>query len=302
MVKSSLNPFQQRRQGADPADHTAQLALAIADEVYLRSLLTDSLPTLAQPYEIGTISVQVGVPLRDHPQYSIDGVLTFEHIHCVLAGSGPEVPPLPEFQTHTEYQSVTHCHSDLSTLAENVAPSEAVNLLARAGFDADHIRQILQLPSQAWHHSWWYALGPEGVLTVPFQRHIRSRCFADGTFTLQFKDDYAQDRPHGFRSQSQNVPVMVHQDSLSFGENLTRLNRARRELNVSQALLIATDLSELEIEGYLRQNVSLSNQRHLQRPLTAHCRLCHRDLCPLHGVDSSPVMACRSFLPAEAVV
>ena len=77
---------------------------------------------------------------------------------------------------------------------------------------------------------------------------------------------------------------------------------ARRELNVSQALLIATDLSELEIEGYLRQNVSLSNQRHLQRPLTAHCRLCHRDLCPLHGVDSSPVMACRSFLPAEAVV
>jgi hypothetical protein len=302
MVKSSLNPFQQRRQGDAPAHHTAQLALAVADEVYLRSLLTDSLPTLAQPHEIGAISIQVGVPLQQHPQYSIDGVLTFEHIHCVLAGSSPQVPPLPEFHTHTEYQSVTHCHSDLATLAENVAPSEAVDLLARAGFDADQIRQILQLPSQAWHHSWWYALGPEGFVAVPFQRHIRSRCFADGTFTLQFKDDYAQDRPHGFRSQSQAVPVMVHQDSLSFGENLTRLNRARRELNVAQALLIATDLTELEIEGYIRQNVSLNNQRGMQRPLTAHCRLCHRDLCPLHGVDSSPVMACRSFLPAEALV
>jgi hypothetical protein len=248
------------------------------------------------------MAIQVGVPLRDHPQYSIDGVLTFDHIHCVLAGSGPEVPPLPEFQTHTEYQSVTHCHSDLATLAENVAPSEAVALLTQAGFTPDHIRQILQLPPQAWHHSWWYALGPEGFLTVPFQRHIRSRCFADGTFTLQFKDDYAQDRPHGFRSQSQAIPVMVHQDSLSFGENLTRLNRARRELNTSQALLMATDLPELEVEGYLRQAVSLSNPRGIQRPLAAHCRLCHRDLCPLHGVDASPVMACRSFLPATAIL
>jgi len=301
MVKSSLTPFRQRCPTPTPADHTAQLALAVADEVYLRSLLTDSLPPLAQPHEVGAMAIQVGVPLRDHPQYSIDGVLTFEHIHCVLAGSGPEVPPLPEFHTHTEYQSVTHCHSDLTTLAENVAPSEAVALLTRAGFTSDHIRQILQLPPQAWHHSWWYALGPEGFLTVPFQRHIRSRCFGDGTFTLQFKDDYAQDRPHGFRSQSQAIPVMVHQDSLSFGENLTRLNRARRELNTSQALLMATDLPELEIEGYLRQAVSLSNPRGIQRPLTAHCRLCHRELCPLHGVDASPVMVCRSFLPADAV-
>ena len=302
MVKSSLTPFRQRCQEGLETPQTAQLALAVADETYLRSLLTDSLPTIAQPHEIGAVAIQVGVPLKDHPQFSIDGVLTFEHIHCVLAGATPEGPPLPEFHTHTEYQAVTHCHSDLTTLAENVVPSEAVDLLTRAGFAPDQIHHILQLPAQAWHHSWWYALGPGGFLSAPFQRHIRSRCFADGTFTLQFKDDYAQDRPHGFRSQSQPLPVMVHQDSLSFGENLTRLNRARRELNVSQALLIATDLTELEIEGYIRQNISLGNQRGLQRSLSANCRRCHRELCPLHGVDSSPVMACRSFLPAEAVV
>lgn len=229
-------------------------------------------------------------------------VLPWSSLRSPHCGSGSRGLPLPEFHTHTEYQSVTHCHSDLTTLAENVAPSEAMALLTNAGFTPDQIRHILQLPSQAWHHSWWYALGPEGFLTVPFQRNIRSRCFADGTFTLQFKDDYAQDRPPGFRSQPQPLPVMVHQDSLSFGENLTRLNRARRELNVSQALLIATDLTELEIEGYIRQNVSLGNQRRLQRPLSAHCRRCYRELCPLHGVDSSPVMACRSFLPAEAIL
>ncbi|MFH7245277.1 MAG: hypothetical protein ACHWZW_20760 [Spirulina sp.] len=302
MVKSSLTPFRQRGQGSASIDQTAQLALAVADEVYLRSLLTDSLPTLAHPHEIGAVSIQVGVPLQQHPQYSIDGVLTFEHIHCVLAGSGPEVPPLPEFQTHTEYQSVTHCHSDLTTLAENVSSTEAMDLLARAGFDPDQIRHILQLPSQAWHHSWWYAIGAEGFLSVPFQRHIRSRCFADGTFTLQFKDDYAQERPHGFRSQSQPLPVMVHQPGLSFGENLIRINRARRELSSPQALLVATDLTELEIEGYIRQNVSLGNQRGIQRPLAANCHLCYRERCPLRGIDASPVMACRSFLPAEAVI
>lgn len=302
MVKSSLTPVWPRCSEATSAAHTAQLALAVADEGYLRSLLTDSLPIIAHPHEIGAVSIQVGVPLPQYPQYSLDGVLTFEQIHCVLAGASPEGPPLPEFHTHTEYQAVTHCHSDLVTLAENALPSEAIGLLAQAGFSPDQIRQILQLPAQAWHHSWWYTLDPEGFLTVPFQRHIRSRCFADGTFTLQFKDDYGQERPHGFRSQPQSLPVVVHPPGLSFGETLTHINRARQALSTRQALLIAADLMALEIEGYIRQNVSLVNHRGVERPLAANCRLCQRDLCPLHGIDASPVMTCRSFLPVDAVL
>lgn len=301
MVKSSPTPFRSSRQMPHPPVQEAQLALAVADESFLRSLLTDSLPAIAHPHEIGTVSVTVGVPLQAHPQLCIDGVITFEHIHCVLAGSYPDAPPLPEFHHHADYQAVTSCHSDLTTLAQNVSTSEAVDLLARSGFDPENIRHILQLPSQAWHKSWWYTLDPEGFLTVPFQRHLRTRCFADGTFSLQFKDYYAHERPTGFRSQTQQLPIIVHHPGLGFCDNLARINLTRRELNTPQAILIADDLTELEVEGYLRQNVSLGKQRGLQNPLAANCRLCHREKCPLHGVDSSPVMVCRSFLSADQV-
>ena len=302
MVQSSLTPFRQSYQVSPAPPQEVQLALAVADDGFLRSLLTDCLPAIAHPHEIGAVAIEVGVPLQQYPQFAIDGVLTFEHIHCVLAGSCPEAPPPPEFHHHAEYQAVTTCHSDLTTLAQNVLPSAAVDLLRRSGFDPEQIRQILQLPSQAWHKSWWYTLDPEGFLTVPFQRHIRTRSFADGTFTLQFKDYYAHERPSSFRSQPQPLPVMVHQPALSFCDNLARINLTRRELNTPQALLIADNLTELEVEGYIRQNVSLGKQRGLQSPLEANCRLCHRDKCPLHGVDSSPVMACRSFVPAEVVL
>jgi hypothetical protein len=302
MVKSFLAPSHYSYREPQAVPQAAQLALAVADAVFLRALLTDSLPAIAHPHEVGAVAIEVGVPLQQHPQLYIDAVLTFEHINCVLAGSYPEAPPPPEFHHHTEYQAVTSCHSDLTTLAQNVSPSEAVALLARSGFDPEHIRQILQLPSQAWHKSWWYALDPEGFLTVPFQRCIRTRCFADGTFTFQFKDYYAHDRPTGFCSQPQQLPVVVHQPTLGFGDNLARINLTRRELNTPQALLIADDLSELEVEGYIRQNVSLCKQRGLESPLEANCRICHRHKCPLHGVDSSPVMACRSFVPPEVTL
>ncbi|HIK43296.1 MAG TPA: hypothetical protein IGR64_00240 [Leptolyngbyaceae cyanobacterium M65_K2018_010] len=299
MAKSFLTPSRSGYRVPQEAVQAAQLALAIADEAFLRSLITDSLPAIAHPHEVGSVSIQVGVPLRQHPQRYMDAVLTFEHINCVLAGSYPEAPPPPEFDSHSQYQAVTSCHSDLTTLAQNVTPTEAVALLARSGFDPEQIHQILHLPSQAWHKSWWYTLDPEGFLTVPFQRWMRSRCFADGTFTFQFKDYYAQERPPGFCSQPQQLPVVVHQPSLGFCDNLARINLTRRELNTAQALLVADDLTELEVEGYIRQNVSLAKQRGLQTPLAANCRMCRQDKCPLHGIDSSPVMACRSYRSPE---
>jgi len=302
MAKSFRAPSQPSYASLRTAPQEAQLALAIADEAFLRALLTDSLPAIAHPHEVGAVSVEVGIPLQQSPHLSIDAVLTFEHIHCVLAGSYPEAPPLPEFESHTQYQAVTSCYSDLTTLAQNVTTSEAEALLSRSGFDPEQIRQILQLPSQAWHKSWWYTLDPEGFLTVPFQRCIRTRSFADGTFTFQFKDYYAHERPTGFRSQPQQLPVVVHQPTLGFCENLARVNLTRRELKTQQALLIAGDLPELEIEGYIRQNVSLCRQRGLQNPLEANCRICHQGKCPLHGVDSSPVMACRSFMAPDRVI
>jgi hypothetical protein len=296
MVSSPLASSAQRQRSTLSAVVDPQLALAVADEGFLRSLLTESLPAIAHPHEIGTIAVEVGIPLPS--QGRIDGVLTFEHINCVLAGAYPDAP-LPDVSNHREYQAITPCHSGLATLAQNVAVVEAEALLARSGFEPAEIQHILHLPSEGWHKSWWYSLNADGCLTVPFQRHIRSRCYTDGTVTLQFKDHYAQQRPEGFRSQPQKLPVVVHSPQASFCDNLAQINLSRQALATPQAILIADDLSELEIEGYIRQNVSLYRQRSLEYLLNANCRSCGQGQCPLQGVDSSPVLACRSFRPVD---
>ncbi len=297
MVSSFLAPSSQRQQATLPVAADPQLALAVADDTFLRSLLTESLPAIAHPHEIGTVTVDVGVPLPN--QGRMEAVLTFEHINCVLAGSYPEAPPLPDVSNHRQYQAITLCHSDLTTLAQNVPLTEAEALLARSGFTPEEIQHILNLPNQGWHKSWWYSLTPEGFLTVPFQRSIRSRCYTDGTVTLQFKDHYAQQRPEGFRSQPQKLPVVVHAPQISFCDNLAHINLSRQALGVPQAILIADQLSEVEVEGYLRQNVNLYRQRKLEHLLSANCPSCSQAKCPLHGVDSSPVLVCRSFRPVD---
>jgi hypothetical protein len=297
MVNSHITPSPYRQEVASPPLQEAQLALAVADEAFLKTLLTDCFPAIAHPHEIGAVSVEVGVPLPHRADGSIDGILKFEQITCVLAGAYADAPPVPEFSSHDHYQAVTQCHSDLSTLAHNLPLPEVVALLSRAGFDSEQVHQILHLPSQAWHKSWWYALDLDGNLTVPFQRLMRTRRFADGTITLQFKDYYGHAPPAGFRSAVTQLPILVHQPQLSFCGNLSLINLARRELQSHPAILMAQGLSELEVEGYIRQNVSLFQQQVVQLPLAANCRSCHQIKCPLHGVDSSPVMACRSFLP-----
>ncbi len=295
-LATSTSPSAQWQRSTLSAVVDPQLALAVADEGFLRSLLTESLPAIAHPHEIGTVAVEVGVPLPS--QERIDGVLTFEHINCVLAGAYPDAP-LPEVSSHREYQAITPCHSDLATLAHNVSLAEAESLLGRSGFEPGEVQHILHLPLEGWHKSWWYSLNANGFLTVPFQRHIRSRCYTDGTVTLQFKDHYAQQRPEGFRSQTQKLPVVVHSPQISFCDNLAQINLSRQALGTPQAILIANDLSELEIEGYIRQNVSLYRQRSLEYLLNANCRSCGQVQCPLRGVDSSPVLACRSFRPMD---
>ncbi len=303
MVKSSLSRLRHSYSVASPPPPEAQLALALADESWLRTLLTDSLPPLAYPHQVGAVSLQVGVPLSSNPQAKIDAVLTFEYIHCVLAGSYPGAPPVPEPGNHSQYQALTNYHSAVVTLAQNIPPSQAVQLLLQAGFNPEQTHQILHLPSQAWHKSWWYSLDLDGFLTTPFQRWIRTRHFADGTLTLQFKDHYGQERPTHFRSQPQQLPVIVHEPSLGFGDTLAQVNLARRELAVAQAILMVTAIAELEMEGYIRQQVSLFTQPGCRSSsvtatntwATANCRICQQSKCPMQGVDSSPVIACRSF-------
>lgn len=309
MVKSSLARLPYGSPVSRPSQPEGHLALALADESWLRALLTDSLPAIAHPHEIGAVSLQIGVPLSLTPQTRIDAVLTFEHIECVLAGSCAGAPPVPEPENHSQYQSLTNYHSELVNLALNITPSQAVQLLLQAGFNPEQTHQILHLPYQAWHKSWWYSLDLDGFLTVPFQRWICTRRFADGTLTLQFKDYYSRERPIHFRSQPRQLPVIVHQFALGFCDTLAQVNLARRELATTQAILMIAAIAELEMQGYIRQQVSLFIQPWsgghavdgTYPSTTASCRICQQTKCPMQGVDSSPVIACRAFSPLPGI-
>ncbi|HEY9878175.1 MAG TPA: hypothetical protein V6D29_06945 [Leptolyngbyaceae cyanobacterium] len=296
MVKSPLARTRRTAKAPTSLQEQIQLALALADEYSLRSLLSDSIPAIARPHEISQIRAEVSIPIPGTDRV-LDGLLRFERVRCVLAGTWPTLPAVPRLQGCHDFEHVSCCQSELVTLAQNITPSDAIALLSHAGFNADQISQVLHLPGEAWHKSWWFMADGEGFLTIPFQRLMRVRHFGDGTLTLQYKDYYAQERPAGFKGQPVQVPVVVRQSTEGFCAVLERANVARQAFSTQQVVLIAETVSDLEAEGFIRQNISLfTAQGVLQLPVTADCKRCQQETCPLRGQVHSPVTTCRAFV------
>ena len=175
-----------------------QIALAIADQPVLKSLLTDCTPPIAQPHRIGSIRSTIGVPVS--AAATADGTIEFEELHCVLADSPADLE-----QSVVEYSrlkgnqrghlDLIRHEADSQMLGQTLPLSSAISLLAEAGFSATQGREILNLPQDGWHKSWWYQADEAGQFTVPFLRLIRCRRYSDGSLTLQYKDFFAQEQP-----------------------------------------------------------------------------------------------------------
>ncbi|MFE4105630.1 hypothetical protein [Almyronema epifaneia] len=274
-----------------------QMALAIADQTRLRSLVLSSQPTLMPAHQLGAVTVQIGSPLAPK-SIAIDAVLDYEAIECILTETWAAVPkaggrsPCSRYQT---YEAITHYHSDLQTLGENMALSQAIALLSEAGFSAGQVTAILNLPQSAWHKSWWYMLDEMGDFTIPFQRHLRTRCFADGTYTLQYRDYYPQTCPACFKSQRRRVPLLIRVAQTSFWETLKILNYAREILQTSQAIVVCENVSDLELQGYVHQGISVYGSEQLAPNSAINCIRCTHGDCPMCGNPDSPVTACANF-------
>ncbi|MGF1521507.1 MAG: hypothetical protein ACFBSF_04210 [Leptolyngbyaceae cyanobacterium] len=239
-----------------------QLALAVATEEKLESLLANCVTAIAPLHQIGHVRVSVGVPPGTKGLDAIDAVLAYEHIWCVLSEGAPTL----EGYNARDYQYLTRCQSELKTLAWRVNLSEAIALLQHGGFHEEQIQRILQLPWEGWHRSWWDTFDPQGQLGLPFQRWFRTRCYGDGTYTLQYRDHYPQDAPSCFYGVWQQVPVMMAGSASQFGKVLTSLRTAQHVLKAPRCLLLADNLTDLEAEAYMRQGVSLYSLQ--QSPLT----------------------------------
>lgn len=270
-----------------------QLGLALADGDMLKSLLVDCSPAIALPHQIGQLRVAIGPPPETTGLEYIDAVIEYEHVWCMPTAGAPS----GEDFSVRDLQSLTRCQSDLKTLAWRVNLSEAIALLQHGGFEENQIQRILQLPWDGWHRSWWDTLEPQGQLGLPFQRWFRTRCYSDGTYTLQYRDHYPQDAPPCFRGIWQQVPLMISHATGQFGEILAGLRKARHTLQTDRCILLADELTDLEAEGYIRQGVSLYSLQ--GSPLTGQslCQRCDRVQCPMSDRSDTPVVNCKDYSP-----
>lgn len=281
-----------------------QIALAIADRHVLQSLLENCIPTLAKGRHIHTISTQVGVPTGN--QQTADGIVHFESKRCRLAAPGERIERSVVNNSRTlesrEVAKLTQHESDLQTLGNNLPMALTVSFLAESGFRPEQVEDILHLPYDAWHKSWWYAIDPGGNFTIPFLRQLRTLRYPDGTFTLQYKDFFEQNNPNCFISHTEKVLVLIKPDAQGFGETLRQLNYQRETLGIDQAILICGTISDLEAQGFINQGISVYPAVELILPTQSNCTHCGRDECAMNGIPDSPVALCYGFLAESEFV
>ncbi len=273
-----------------------QMALAIADLKLLKSLLTQCIPAIIQPEQIGEIASEVSVPMGDRG--AADGILHFEAIHCVLAQVQPQLDHSTNSGTNgsKETARLTQHESDMQTIAQHLPLAPAIALLAKVGFPPSHIQEILRLPHYAWHKSWWFALDADEQFTMPFLRCIRTLHYPDGTLTLQYKDFFESEKPVCFANLAQKVLVVIRDEAQGFGETLQQINQQRSALGSKQAILICNTISDLEAQAFIHQGVSLYSAMDLVLPMQANCLDCARHECLMNGNADSLVASCYGFL------
>jgi hypothetical protein len=279
-------------------DHV-QIALAIADTHVLKSLLVDCTPPLARAEHIGAITSKIGIPVESRK--TVDGMIQFESLHCILVNSPAEIEERVAATTEPqlrqrEYLKLTRCESEMQTLGHALTLAQTLAILTQAGFSDEQIDKIVNLPNDAWHKTWWYSLDDEGNFTVPFLRMMRTLRYPDGTFTLQYRDHFAQDKPRYFTSQEHKVMIEIRTEAQTFHKTLERINVSRVQLGIEKALLICDSISELEARGFISQGISVyATQKSVALATQSDCTACANYDCPMNGRSDSPVLTCRQF-------
>jgi len=287
-VPAAVVPWCDRDRTSGYSTERIQLALALADTAVLRSLLSTCTPVIMPPVRLGAVSTRISVPAG---HLVADGIITFEAIQCTLATIGLK-PPVDAFASgSTRDRRDPHCRYEtpLTTLVNSVSLSQAALVLNQAQIPPAQVQAILKLPRQAWHKSWWYSYRSP----LPFQRYIRCRRYDDGTVTLQYKDYFEQEPPPCFYSQAQQALVVIRRQPRPFGQTLADVNRLRQRLEVNRVVLIDQSIKATEVEGFIRQNISLYPVMTLANPI--NCAVCSCHDCPLQGQSNSPVTGCDRF-------
>lgn len=279
-----------------------QMAIAIADSTLLQSLLVNCLPPMMQPHQIGKVAAQVSVPAGE--QAIADAVLHVQSIQCMLADHQPveRQVMIERSGDSRELARMTRYESPLHTLSQHLPLAPTLSLLSESGFSPKQIQDILHLPQDGWHKSWWCGSDASGGFTQPFLRHIRTLHYPDGSLTVQYKDFFEQEAPPCFMNVTQQVLIAIRLDSQGFGSALAEINHHRDRLNLDRAILICNQILELEAEAFIRQGVHVYPARNLVLPSQANCMHCGCRECAMNGTHPSPVALCYRYLPESEFV
>jgi hypothetical protein len=297
MIHSSLAIDSDSGDRADSWHDRVQLGLAIADEITLKSLLTNSTPPIIQPHRLGGVRSAVGVPVTS--SLTVDATLEFEELQCVLAVPEELEQQIAEYSrlkgNQRGYLDLIRCEADTKTLGQFLPLANAIAMLNQAGFSTEQVQHILNLPYDGWDKSWWYQADAQGEFTVPFLRLMRTRRHPDGTITLQYKDFFAQQQPTCFKSCTHKLLIEILPSAHKFAQVIAKINLARQQSGLSEALLICDQISDLEARAFISQNISLYASHEIALPVWANCLTCSNESCPLQGESDSPVLLCRQF-------
>ncbi|MEB3233777.1 MAG: hypothetical protein VKJ64_22405, partial [Leptolyngbyaceae bacterium] len=235
-----------------------QLSLAILDPRQLRSMLLQAAPPPIADHRLGQVNLKMAVPLA--AGLTADGILRVEVISCRLADE-ETIPPLETTTSrchrHRAMVNQIRCETKLHNLGLNLTLTEAIARLQYALFSSGDIQRILHLPYHGWHRSWWEMVDPSHEFSLPFQRLMRSRRYADGTVSLQYKDQFSYLPPPCFRSHSETALFHIQRPGTPFATTLAQMNRSCETLGLDHAILIYRHLTKPEYEAFQHQGVRL---------------------------------------------
>lgn len=275
-----------------------QIALAIAEADLLKSLLVNCTPPIAQPHRIGGIHSTIGIPVAGG--VAADGMIEFEEIHCVLAESSSQLEQeiaaySRRYGNQRGYIDLTRCETETRTLGQMIPLAQAIAILTEANFTRSQVQKILNMPLDSWFKSWWYQADAAGEFTIPFLRLLRSRHFADGSVTLQYKDFFAHEQPPCFKSCRRQVIVEIVPELQEFPHTLAKINLERQQTGITPALLISDRISNLAAHAFMSQGISIYAAQEITLPTKADCLICATPDCPMRGRANSPVLLCQRF-------
>ena len=123
-----------------------QIALAVADDTLLRSMLVNCQPAIAPARTIGKISS--AICLAAPQQQTVDGLVEYSEIQCLLGqvqdSRSPEA--IDYGWNASDYARYTQYQSETTDLVDGITVSEASDLLESAGYSPHQLQQILQMP------------------------------------------------------------------------------------------------------------------------------------------------------------